>query len=67
MDINIKWCEVVIGALVILFALWQLAFSKWVLVLLGIIVLVHSITCKMCCWHCQIPAEKKVAGRKKTK
>ena len=45
-----SWCEAIIAVVVIVFALlintWT--SSQWVLVIAGIILLIHSFTCKKC-------------------
>jgi len=45
-------CEVIIGILVVVVALWSgmgAMTQKWVLVVLGLILIVHSFACKSCC------------------
>ena len=49
-----SWCELVIGlviALVALFA-WNTTYSKWVIVIAAIALIIHSFTCKVC-WYCK--------------
>ena len=43
-----SWCELIIAVLVIVFALWATTYSKWVLVIAGVVLLIHSFTCKKC-------------------
>lgn len=44
-----SWCEAIIAIVVIVFALWDTwMYSKWVLVIAGIVLLIHSFTCKKC-------------------
>jgi len=41
-------CEVIIGVLVIVFALWLTQYSKWILLILGVALIIHSFACKGC-------------------
>ncbi len=43
-----SWCELLIAIVVIIFALWETTYSKWILVIAGIVLLIHSFTCKKC-------------------
>ncbi len=43
-----SWCELILGLVVIVFALWQTQYSQWVLVIAGLVLAVHSFTCKSC-------------------
>ena len=44
-----SWCELIIGILIIVFALWTIpVISEWILLILGIILIVHSFMCKSC-------------------
>lgn len=43
-----SWCELIIAIVVIVFALWATTYSKWILVVAGIVLLIHSFTCKAC-------------------
>ena len=46
-----SWCEFIVAVVVIVFALWDAvyaSFGKWILVLAGILLLIHSFTCKKC-------------------
>jgi len=43
-----SWCELIIAILVVVFALWNTIYSKWILVILGVILAIHSFTCKTC-------------------
>jgi len=44
-----SWCELIIAMVVIVFALWNtLAWSKWIVVIAGIVLIIHSFTCKKC-------------------
>ena len=43
-----SWCEAIIAVVVIVFALWQTAYSQWIVVIAGVVLLIHSFTCKKC-------------------
>ncbi len=43
-----SWCEFLVALVVIVFALWQTAWSQWVLVIAGVVLLIHSLACKTC-------------------
>lgn len=60
-----SWCELVFGILVIIFALWETTYSKWILVIIGIVLLIHSFTCKKCFMNDQMMPEKTMASKKR--
>ena len=45
-------CEAILGVILVVFALvpalWTAAFSKWVVLIVGVVLLIHSFTCKKC-------------------
>ncbi len=43
-----SWCELIIAIVVIVFALWQTTYSQWIVVIAGIVLAIHSFTCKKC-------------------
>ena len=44
-----SWCELIVAIVVIVFALWDtMAYSKWIVVIAGVVLLIHSFTCKKC-------------------
>ena len=43
-----SWCELILGAIIIIFALWQTAYSQWVIIITAVILIIHSFTCKKC-------------------
>ena len=52
-----SWCELIIAIVVIVFALWQTPISQWILVIAGIVLLIHSFTCKVCFSGNHMPAK----------
>ncbi len=60
-----SWCELIVAIVVIVFALWDtMAYSKWIVVIAGVVLLIHSFMCKKC-FACDMKAESKPAKRKK--
>ncbi|MEK6933585.1 MAG: hypothetical protein AABW75_01780 [Nanoarchaeota archaeon] len=43
-----SWCELILAVIIIVFAFWQTAVSMWIIVIAGIVLLIHSFTCKTC-------------------
>ncbi len=54
-----SWCEAILAIVVIVFALWQTAYSQWVLVIAGVVLLIHSFTCKSCFIESRVAARKR--------
>ncbi len=49
-----SWCELIIAVVVIVFAVWESVYSfvgKWILLIAGIVLLIHSFMCKKCFSH----------------
>ena len=44
-----KLCGLITGILIIVFAIWQTAYSKWILVILGVLLLLHPFISKGSC------------------
>lgn len=45
---NCKATETVLALVILVFALWQTTFSKWVIVVAAILLLLHAFSCKNC-------------------
>ena len=43
-----SWCELIIAIVIIVFALWETTWSKWIILIAGIVLAIHSFTCKKC-------------------
>ena len=47
-----SWCEAILAVVIIVFALWPNWIgpmaSQWIVVIAGIVLLIHSFTCKKC-------------------
>lgn len=58
-----SWCEVVLGAIILVFAFLNSSYSNWVIIVAAIILILHSFTCDKCFMKSEMP--KKVAkGRR---
>ncbi len=43
-----KIAGVILGAIVIIFALWETMVSMWILIIVGVIIIIHAFMCKCC-------------------
>ena len=43
-----SWCELIVAIVIIVFALWETTWSKWIILIAGIVLAIHSFTCKKC-------------------
>lgn len=59
-----SWCELILAIVVIVFALWQTAASKWILLVAGIVLLIHSMACKGC-FSCETGTMKSSSRKKR--
>ncbi len=41
-------CEAILAVILLIFALWQTAYSQWIIIIVAVILLIHSFTCKRC-------------------
>jgi len=46
-----SWCEVILGVIIAIFALWQTAYSQWIIVIAAVALIIHSFVCKTCFGH----------------
>ncbi len=46
-----SWCEFILAAIILIFALWATAYSKWIIVIAAVLMIIHSCTCKKCFGH----------------
>lgn len=56
MGCNCKVVEAVLSLIIILFAVWpnllgDATYSKWVIIIAALLMLIHSFTCKNCKWN----------------
>jgi hypothetical protein len=55
-----SWCESILGVVILIFALWQTMYSKWIIVIAAIVLIIHSFMCKQCFMrHNDMPMKKK--------
>lgn len=44
-----SWCEAILALVILVFALWDTwIYSKWIVVIAAIVMIIHSFTCKKC-------------------
>ena len=43
-----SWCEAILGLIILVFALMQQEWAKWVVVVAAVVLIIHSFTCKTC-------------------
>lgn len=43
---NCKWTEIVLTVLILLFAFIEKTYSKWIIIIAAIILLIHAVMCK---------------------
>ena len=60
-----SWCEFIIAIVVIVFALWTTMYSQWILVIAGIILAIHSFSCKKCFGMHKMEMSTSSKGRKR--
>ncbi|MBU0907879.1 MAG: hypothetical protein KKD18_01795 [Nanoarchaeota archaeon] len=63
-----SWCEFIIGLVIALIALfaWDWMYSKWVIVIAAIVLIIHSFMCKSCfAGHYMAMKEQKTETKKK--
>ena len=44
-------CELILGIIILVFALWETAWSSWIVVIAAIVLIIHSMTCRVCFPH----------------
>ncbi len=66
-----SWCEAILGIIILIFAIAETSYSKWIVVIAAVMLLIHSFTCKKCfvCMHSgmEMSAKKKKYYSKKAK
>lgn len=63
MECNCKMCELTLGIIILVFALWQTVWSEWIIAIAAIILILHALLCKKD-WTCSIPVGKAAKKRK---
>ncbi len=58
-----SWCESVLGAIILVFAFLNSSYSKWVIIIAAIILVLHSFTCDKCFVKQEMP-KKATKGRR---
>ena len=56
-------CEAILAVILIVVALWQIVaqqamYAAWIVLIVGVVLLIHSFTCKKC-FHGSMPMKEK--------
>lgn len=62
---NCKWTEIILGVIILVFAIWETAASKWLVVIAAALIIIHSLTCKSLAACGTTNMSKAAAGKKK--
>ena len=63
---NCKLTEIVVAALILIFAFYETTYSKWVIVIAAAVLLIHGLGCRgIAC--CGVGAKSKPKTKKKRK
>ena len=54
MNMNCGWIQTGLAALILVFVIWptqilSATYSKWVVIIAAVLLLIHAVTCKKCC------------------
>ena len=60
-----SWCELIVAIVIIVFSLWQTAWSNWIIIIAAVVLLIHSFTCKSCFAHHRMMGEGSDVKRRK--
>lgn len=41
-----KWINVVLAAIILIFAFWETTYSKWVIAVAAIVLIIYALVCK---------------------
>jgi hypothetical protein len=44
-----KWGMAVLPLIVLIFAIWEMAASKWIVIVAAVLMLLHTFGCNDCC------------------
>ncbi len=58
-------CELILGIIILVFALWQTSWSGWIIAIAAIVLIIHSMTCRVCFPHRGEVAMASVSRRKR--
>ena len=54
-----SWCEAIFGVIILIFAFMKTKFSKIGLIIIAIILILHSFSCKKCFASQEMPVKTK--------
>ncbi|MDP4039058.1 MAG: hypothetical protein Q8P57_00545 [Candidatus Pacearchaeota archaeon] len=43
-----SWCELIIGVIILIFVFVETQYSRWVIIIAAILLIIHSLACKKC-------------------
>jgi hypothetical protein len=67
MGCNCKVTEGILAILIVLFAFWQTTYSKWVIIISAVLLLIHALKCGKCKTCGTDMKDKSSSGTKKKK
>jgi len=62
-----KITDIILGIIVIAFALYQTTYSKWIIIIAGAVLIIHSVMCRCCSNECNMPMSMKTSMTADTK
>ena len=64
---NYKATEIVLGLVILVFALWQITYSKWIIVIASVLLVLHGLMCRNLSSGMPMKTKKPVAKKKVAK
>lgn len=66
---NCKATEIIIGAIILIFALLKSVYSDWIIIIAAIIIIIHAMACKNCgkCMPTESASKRTTSSKKKTR
>ena len=61
MGCNCKLTEIIIGVVIIVFALWQIGASQWIVTIAAALLILHALKCENC--GVKVSSTKKKRGK----
>lgn len=60
-----SWCDFILAVIILVFSFVTWAYSKWIIVIAAILLLIHSFGCKKCFVGMGMAAKGQMAKRKR--
>jgi hypothetical protein len=48
MGCNCKVTEIILGIIILIFAIWTTSWSDWIIIIAAVLLIIHALTCKNC-------------------